>query len=81
MALWGDRDNFQSVAVGVATVGLSTNSIEIEPGPFAAGVGTDSPFIYLGLGNTCGFAQIVSCLLYTSPSPRDATLSRMPSSA
>ena len=25
--------------------------------------------------------QIYSCLLYTSPSPRDATLSRMPSSA
>ena len=28
-----------------------------------------------GLGNT------LPCLLYTSPSPRDATLSRMPSSA
>ena len=30
-----------------------------------------------------GFAKEVadSCLLYTSPSPRDATLSRMPSSA
>ena len=26
-------------------------------------------------------AQFYSCLLYTSPSPRDATLSRMPSSA
>ena len=26
-------------------------------------------------------AQGVACLLYTSPSPRDATLSRMPSSA
>ena len=26
-------------------------------------------------------AQDVDCLLYTSPSPRDATLSRMPSSA
>ena len=26
-------------------------------------------------------ANIVVCLLYTSPSPRDATLSRMPSSA
>ena len=26
-------------------------------------------------------ASILSCLLYTSPSPRDATLSRMPSSA
>ena len=25
--------------------------------------------------------QFVGCLLYTSPSPRDATLSRMPSSA
>ena len=25
--------------------------------------------------------EIFSCLLYTSPSPRDATLSRMPSSA
>ena len=26
-------------------------------------------------------ATLISCLLYTSPSPRDATLSRMPSSA
>ena len=26
-------------------------------------------------------ACVISCLLYTSPSPRDATLSRMPSSA
>ena len=28
-----------------------------------------------------GFFDIPTCLLYTSPSPRDATLSRMPSSA
>ena len=28
-----------------------------------------------------GPVQYVNCLLYTSPSPRDATLSRMPSSA
>ena len=27
------------------------------------------------------FAHLKTCLLYTSPSPRDATLSRMPSSA
>ena len=26
-------------------------------------------------------AELATCLLYTSPSPRDATLSRMPSSA
>ena len=25
--------------------------------------------------------EVIGCLLYTSPSPRDATLSRMPSSA
>ena len=29
----------------------------------------------------CGFANISSCLLYTSPSPRDISGSRMPSSA
>ena len=28
-----------------------------------------------------GGNDMVTCLLYTSPSPRDATLSRMPSSA
>ena len=28
-----------------------------------------------------GALLLISCLLYTSPSPRDATLSRMPSSA
>ena len=28
-----------------------------------------------------GKARAATCLLYTSPSPRDATLSRMPSSA
>ena len=28
-----------------------------------------------------GTPNYISCLLYTSPSPRDATLSRMPSSA
>ena len=31
--------------------------------------------------NSDGTQCVVTCLLYTSPSPRDATLSRMPSSA
>ena len=35
--------------------------------------------ILVGTGNNGGDGYI--CLLYTSPSPRDATLSRMPSSA
>ena len=33
------------------------------------------------IGNPCKTIQYAFCLLYTSPSPRDATLSRMPSSA
>ena len=33
------------------------------------------------LGNALRRVLLTSCLLYTSPSPRDATLSRMPSSA
>ena len=32
-------------------------------------------------GSCGGMANLKDCLLYTSPSPRDATLSRMPSSA
>ena len=59
MALWGDRDNFQSVAVGVATVNLVNKTIEIKPGPFTAGIGTNTPMIKLGLGGTCGYAQII----------------------
>ena len=43
------------------------------------------PSITGGLGILAGHAPLVTileaCLLYTSPSPRDATLSRMPSSA
>ena len=31
--------------------------------------------------NAVNLAMAQGCLLYTSPSPRDATLSRMPSSA
>ena len=34
-----------------------------------------------GVHTHCDFDNSQNCLLYTSPSPRDATLSRMPSSA
>ena len=33
------------------------------------------------VGDATGSIDVNTCLLYTSPSPRDATLSRMPSSA
>ena len=45
------------------------------PGLNVAGVVTGGNFV----GNVTGTAS--SCLLYTSPSPRDGLLSRMPSSA
>ena len=35
----------------------------------------------LNLANKFGFNHIETCLLYTSPSPRDMRRSRMPSSA
>ena len=41
--------------------------------PVASVVGTNKTAQVVG--------NITACLLYTSPSPRDATLSRMPSSA
>ena len=42
---------------------------------------TNSP-LYQLLGGKCNNeVPVYGCLLYTSPSPRDATLSRMPSSA
>ena len=45
------------------------------PIPTDGGLGTETVI-------TAAFAEITgTCLLYTSPSPRDATLSRMPSSA
>ena len=36
---------------------------------------------FINKKNSNFFLEYADCLLYTSPSPRDATLSRMPSSA
>ena len=50
-----------------------------------AGIGSLDPQFYYALvtmhGTIIVFFVLTACLLYTSPSPRDATLSRMPSSA
>ena len=44
-------------------------------------VNPDIVLMDIGLPEMSGIECMLSCLLYTSPSPRDATLSRMPSSA
>ena len=57
------------------TVGLDNVSLKIEEG---------ETFVCMGLsgsGKSTLIRHINSCLLYTSPSPRDGLLSRMPSSA
>ena len=46
----------------------------------ACGAVTYARLIYYALYRSF-FTYLKCCLLYTSPSPRDATLSRMPSSA
>ena len=50
---------------------------ELKPGPLE--LGFDSCFLLPTTNDRV--PQVYVCLLYTSPSPRDATLSRMPSSA
>ena len=47
---------------------------------FTGGIGENSAEIRARVCNDMGFLGI-ACLLYTSPSPRDSTSSRMPSSA
>ena len=50
-------------------------SMNVEKGRIVGLIGPN------GSGKTTLFNSIVGCLLYTSPSPRDGLLSRMPSSA
>ena len=74
-----------------AAGGCTANGGTLEGGPFTFnsvgdGVADMIPAGSITLsGNSGGASQWVvtdsDCLLYTSPSPRDATLSRMPSSA
>ena len=53
--------------------------IDLIMGPRGSAV--EDAFCNTLCNNKDGFTSLLACLLYTSPSPRDATLSRMPSSA
>ena len=52
-----------------------------EPLPGALALADAAATAMVAVAMPAAGAGICSCLLYTSPSPRDATLSRMPSSA
>ena len=49
--------------------------------PMSARIAADLGFEVGILGGSVASLQVLACLLYTSPSPRDGLLSRMPSSA
>ena len=74
-----------------ATVDITVDSVNDDPNAADDGFTTDEDVALTGsvLGNDSDIdgdtlivnTTPVSCLLYTSPSPRDGLLSRMPSSA
>ena len=65
-----------AVAIYTTPQGLTTDVTEDAPWQIEAKPG--EPTV---AGGKRFYIEFTSCLLYTSPSPRDATLSRMPSSA
>ena len=69
-----------------AGIGIGAGSIRAIGSPIRTGDATHTgviPFykLFQSAVKSCSQGGVRGCLLYTSPSPRDATLSRMPSSA
>ena len=81
------KENLVVIPNALTKVGLMTGytfdwKSDIEVGYTRLyGGGTQDTGIIAQQVDALGLPGITTCLLYTSPSPRDATLSRMPSSA
>ena len=73
----------KSIANGEGTSESSSSTVKNDGDSNNRRSGSDDDVIKIGVVTWGGYAggQYFNCLLYTSPSPRDATLSRMPSSA
>ena len=80
--MWKYRCKSHLIAMSVAfVVGLALSAVV-----FSSGVDLNSDMFSSALSqapgvNTEALNQVLTCLLYTSPSPRDLSTSRMPSSA
>ena len=76
--------NITQLELGELAINTYDGKIYLEQDQGAAGVGNTVVRINpwnVGLGTTAYNISFESCLLYTSPSPRDLSTSRMPSSA
>ena len=79
--------NTSTLATWLSSLGIKVNEVRVIPDIEKTIIDTVNElrkkYTYIfttgGIGPT--HDDITACLLYTSPSPRDATLSRMPSSA
>ena len=65
--LWPTGEGRIAAIESADAIGLATDRVRAE--------------VLSSSNQTCSFSQPENCLLYTSPSPRDRTRSRMPSSA
>ena len=75
-----ERNRYYPVSAELLDIVLTHNGTRHQS--IADEIDNDQPVSILLNGSvTESIADSSSCLLYTSPSPRDATLSRMPSSA
>ena len=72
--LLGQRYSNLVFGIGAFSMGFSTFIVLMMINAFAVSE-------LFGMPRSMGVKMLGACLLYTSPSPRDATLSRMPSSA
>ena len=70
--------------VWIEILGAGSGELEDGQGPPSFLLWQDNVarlIVDTGSGSSVGFDRSGACLLYTSPSPRDKTVSRMPSSA
>ena len=65
----------RDLGVALVEIGADVTNVSVHAGGMLLGLSA------IPIGSSEITDAIASCLLYTSPSPRDATLSRMPSSA
>ena len=73
--------NKRSVGIGLVGAPACGDVMKLSIDVDDYGVITDAKFKTFGCGSAIASSSYITCLLYTSPSPRDRQKSRMPSSA